>query len=288
MLWMFERFSCLANGVFRQNAELALKEHGYQSGFYFTPKMIGDTLYAVKDAKSPQSSSTFQALTNAVSVFIEIRGIGLGQDSFKRRSECGFLVARSLVETAVEQKHLVKKEIGRAVKETIKGKEPIYVTFEASRNSFMIPFVDLEQNERFEKDVPAWDAMKLYSTLVRKRPKAYVIPADYVSQIEKLRTLGIEVNQLQAPMKTKVEKFVVEDIVQSKKKWEGIYPKTVQTTTLVEKEQIPAGSYYIPLAQKLGNLIVTLLEPESVNGFVNFGVIEAKRGEIIPVYRILK
>lgn len=277
----------LSNGIFRQKAELALKECGYQSGFYFTPKMIGDTLYVVKDAKSPQSSSTFQALTNAVSVFIEIRGIGLGQDSFKRRSECGFLVARSLVETAVEQKHLVKKEIGRAVQETIKRKEPIYVTFEASRNSFMIPFVDLEQNERFEKEVPAWDAMKLYPTLVRKRPKAYVIPADYVSQVEKLRTLGIEVNQLQRPMKCKIEKFVVKEIVESKKKWEGIYPKTVRTTTFIEKEQIPAGSYYIPLAQKLGNLIVTLLEPESMNGFVNFGVIEVEQDKIIPVYRIL-
>ncbi len=30
----------------------------------------------MKDAKSPQSSSTFQGLTNAVSLFIEIRGIG--------------------------------------------------------------------------------------------------------------------------------------------------------------------------------------------------------------------
>ena len=88
-------------------------------------------------------------------------------------------------------------------------------------------------------------------------------------------------------MKCKIEKFVVKEIVESKKKWEGIYPKTVRTTTFIEKEQIPAGSYYIPLAQKLGNLIVTLLEPESMNGFVNFGVIEVEQDKIIPVYRIL-
>lgn len=63
-----------------------------KNGFYFTPSVRNDSLYAMKDAKSPQSSSTFQGLTNAVSLFIEIRGIGLGRTCFARRAECGFLV----------------------------------------------------------------------------------------------------------------------------------------------------------------------------------------------------
>ena len=72
----------LSNGLFREEAEKALEANGYHSGFYFTPSVRNDSLYAMKDAKSPQSSSTFQGLTNAVSLFIEIRGIGLGKSVF--------------------------------------------------------------------------------------------------------------------------------------------------------------------------------------------------------------
>ena len=83
-------------GIGDFDAEKALEANGYHSGFYFTPSVRNDSLYAMKDAKSPQSSSTFQGLTNAVSLFIEIRGIGLGRACFTRRAECGFLVSRSL------------------------------------------------------------------------------------------------------------------------------------------------------------------------------------------------
>lgn len=69
----------LSNGLFREEAEKTLEANDYHSGFYFTPSVRNDSLYAMKDAKSPQSSSTFQGLTNAVSLFIEIRGIGLGK-----------------------------------------------------------------------------------------------------------------------------------------------------------------------------------------------------------------
>lgn len=119
----------LSEELFRREAEVVLNSAGYASGFYFTPRVADGSLVLVKGAKSPQSSSTFQALTGAVSLFVEIRGIGLGPECFARRSECGFLVARQTLVTAAQHRASIKRKIEQARKRTLKATEPIYVTF---------------------------------------------------------------------------------------------------------------------------------------------------------------
>ncbi|MBQ8500787.1 MAG: succinylglutamate desuccinylase/aspartoacylase family protein [Bacteroides sp.] len=282
-----ENLRRLSNGLFRQEAEQVLEEQGYHSAFYFTPKVINDTLYAVKDAKSPQSSSTFQALGNAVSLFIEIRGIGLGQTNFARRSEAGFLVARSILQTAATHSKEIKQEVRKAIKNTQKGKEYIYVTFESSHNRLPITFVDYDRCERFTQEFPTLDALLLQPTLIRKRPKAYILSAGCKLAVEKLRMLGIEVQQLQKLQKVTVEKYLVTNLKRNEK-WEQIEPVTVSTRTSTADEIIPAGSYLVPLTQRQGNLIATLLEPESANGFVNFCIIGAENGKELPIFRLIK
>lgn len=275
----------LSNGIFREEAEKALTTHGYNSGFYFTPSIRNDSLYAIKDAKSPQSSSTFHGLTNAVSLFIEIRGIGLGRTSFARRAECGFLVSRSLLQTAALHSKEIRKTIRKSVKETLTGNKDIYVTFQPTRTALPVSFIDLSRNERFTETLPTLDALQLKADLVRKRPEAYILPDTCLMQAEKLRALGIEVEQSGKPFTATVEKYIVTEYKKADKKWEKIYPVTISTRLIKEKKSFPAGCFMIRLSQKNANLAVTLLEPESVNGFVNFGIIRTEAGKELPVYR---
>ena len=225
----------------------------------------------MKDAKSPQSSSTFQGLTNAVSLFIEIRGIGLGKACFARRAECGFLVSRNLLETAA----LHSKE----------GKSDISITFQSARTELPITFIDLAKNERFTEPLPTFDALQLKAELVRKRPKAYILPDTCRMQAEKLRALGIEVEEIGKPFTATVEKYMVTGYKKATKEWEKIYPVTVSTRMIKEKKSFPAGYFIIRLSQKNANLAVTLLEPESVNGFVNFEMVHTELGKELPIYR---
>lgn len=278
----------LSNGLFRSEAEQVLKDNGYTSSFYFTPTIKNDTLYAVKDAKSPQSSSTFQALTNTISLFIEIRGINLGRTSFTRRTECGFLVARSILETAATHHEKVKAIIHKALKETYTAKKPVFVTAHAPLTEYPISLIDLEKNERFTKSIPTFDAMQLQPDIVRERPKAYILADTCSKQVEKLKLLGIKVEQTRKPSTIKVQKYIISGRKVDNKEWERIYPVKVSTRLEEEKKSFPAGCYLIPTAQKNGNLAVTLLEPESENGFVHFRVIEARDGKELPIYRILK
>ena len=275
----------LSNGLFREEAEKALEANGYHSGFYFTPSVRNDSLYAMKDAKSPQSSSTFQGLTNAVSLFIEIRGIGLGKACFARRAECSFLVSRSLLETAALHSKEVRSEIRKAVKETCSGKSDISVTFQSARTELPVTFIDLAKNERFTEPLPTFDALQLKAELVRKRPKAYILPNTCRMQAEKLRALGIEVEEIGKTFTATVEKYIVTGYKKVTKEWEKIYPVTVSTRTVKEKKSFPAGCFIIRLSQKNANLAVTLLEPESVNGFVNFEVVHTEFGKELPIYR---
>lgn len=278
----------LSEGVFRQEAEQALRQKGYQSGFYFTPTLRGDTLLAMKDAKSPQSSSTFQGLNNAVSLFIEIRGIGLGRTSFARRADCGFTVCRSLLQTVARHRREVRKSVAKAVKENCSASREIVVTFKPTRTERTVSFIDLSRGERFEQSLPTLDAMQPEPLLTRPRPRAYLLPDTCHRQAEKLRSLGIRVEQLKTARRIAVEKYIVSTRRQSPTTWEGIRPVSVSTRIVREEKWFPAGSYYIPLAQKRGNLAATLLEPESACGFVNFCILPAIEGEELPLYRAEK
>lgn len=270
---------------FESEAEKALSAAGYTACFYFTPELKQGQLTLVKGAKSPQSSSTSFALSNTVSMFVEIRGIGLGPVSFARRTDVGFRVARSFLETAIRYKKEVKKAVAVAVRETIGRKHPAVVASEAGAATYPVRFVDLDRTELFTADLPVKDALRATPVLVRDRPKAYFLADTCWREVENLRTLGVAVEQLDRPQTVNVERYRVTRYDKSPCVWEKIYP--VQVATAVEEvtRTFPAGTYRIDLAQRGANFAVTLLEPESANGFVAFGVTPAASGWELPVYR---
>ena len=269
----------LSEELFRREAEVVLNSAGYASGFYFTPRVADGSLVLVKGAKSPQSSSTFQALTGAVSLFVEIRGIGLGPECYARRSECGFLVARQTLVTAAQHRASIKRKIEQARKRTLKATEPIYVTFTSDTVRHVVSFIDYEANELFKTELPTLDAMQVTPQLVRTRPKAYLLDALCTEAVCKLRALGVHIEQVTRVQKAKVERYKVTRLYRAEKEWEGIHPVNVETDVYEDNVELPIGSWLVPLAQPLGNLVATLLEPESVCGFVNFCVIPAEEGK---------
>lgn len=275
----------LTSDLFQPAAEKALAAAGYTSCFYFTPTVKEGRLYLVKGAKSPQSSSTSFGLSNAVSMFVEIRGIGLGPVSFGRRTDVGFRVGYSLLQTALRHKQEVKKGVQEAVRQTVSRKAPAVVTFEPQEKVYSVQFIDLNRSEAFTAELPALDGLRNTFGLTRYRPKAYFLADTCVREVKNLRTLGIEVERLEQLETVEVERYVVSDYAQSNQVWEGIYPVRVRTSLEKVTRTFPVGSYRVDPAQRGGNLAVTLLEPESENGFVAFGVTPADLQAELPVYR---
>lgn len=280
--------SCLREmtvGRFEPAAAKALASAGYTSSFYFTPELKEGQLTLLKGARSPQSSSTSFALSNAVSMFVEIRGIGLGPVSLARRTDVGFRVARSFLETAVRHKNEVKKAVNTAVRETIGRQHPAVVVSEAALATYPVRFVDLIKAEVFTSDLPVKDALHTVPLVVRERPEAYFLADTCRRAVEILQTLGVTVEQIDRPQTLHVKRYLVTEYKKSPLLWEKIYPVQVRAALEEVTQTFPTGSYRIDLAQRGANFAVTLLEPESANGFVAFGVIPTALGAELPVYR---
>ena len=271
--------------ILQKNAASTLEKEGYNWGYYFTPSLKNDKLLLSKGARSPQSSSTNFGLSNTIPVFIEIRGIGLGRTSFARRSKIGFTIALSMLETSAAHRDLLKKTLKQATTETIKRKNDVVVSFNPKKEDYEARFVDFIRKDTFSLALPAINALQCEPLLTRKRPEAYILSDTCTNAIRILETLGLTVKRIEKPITKEVESYVI-TAVDELPLWEKIYPVRVKSTVIKRTKTFPRGYYIVPLNQKNANYAVTLLEPESDNGFIPFRVVHAQAGKELPIYRV--
>jgi hypothetical protein len=138
------------------------------------------------------------------------------------------------------------------------------------------------------EDVLVLDAREPQADLVRTRPAAYLLDASETKAVENLRTLGLTVEQLDAPKRCRVETYRVTEREEADTPWEKIRRVTVRTEVTPLEKEFPAGTYVVRLDQENANFAVSVLEPEAENGFVSFRVVEAQEGRTLPICRLLK
>jgi hypothetical protein len=276
----------MSTDLFESNAEKVLDEKRYSHNFYFTPSEKAGDVVLAKGGNNPRSSSSSYALSNAISVLVEIRGIGLGRTSYGRRTYCSFLVAKSMLETSAAHLKEVKKEVKKAVKATIQRKNEIAVTADETMTSYPVKFIDVKTNEVATLDMAVKDALLPVATLTRKRPLAYILTPDCQTEVEKMEILGIRVTKTEQPMTLSVESYTISSYDAETTEWEDIYPVTVRTKLTTFVKTFPAGSFVVRLDQENANYAVILLEPESENGFVNMAITKTASGRELPVYRL--
>jgi len=283
-----EELRKMSANLFEINAEKALEEKGYTHNFYFTPSEKAGDVVLAKGGNNPRSSSSNYALSNSISMLIEIRGIGLGRTSYARRTYCTFLVAKSMLETASSNIKEVKEVVKNAIKETVDRKNPIAVTANETLTSYPVKFIDVNKNEAVTLDVKVKDALLPIATLSRKRPVAYILTPECKAEIGKMEILGLQVTKTLKPLTLSVNSYTISSYDEEKIKWEGIFPVNVQSKLTHLVKTFPAGSFVVRLDQKYANYAVILLEPESENGFVNMAVTKTALGKELPYYRFEK
>jgi hypothetical protein len=276
----------ITQDLFNENIKSALADKGYSSYTYFTTHIQGGKLIMYSAAKSPQSSSTYFSLTNTIGLFAEIRGIGLGRDSFARRAECGFIVAKSILSTILNNEREIRTTLKNAMKETIKRKNDVIVSFKSKQVDKTLSLLDLKSSKIMTDTLSDFNNLQTEPIIVRKRPFAYILTDSCKREVNILKTLGIDVKLLDKPYKAVAEQYTITRLSRQKE-WEYIHPTNVET--LIDNKIItfPSGSYMVPMSQKNANLAATLLEPESDNGFINFEITKVHKGSIVPIYRII-
>lgn len=227
--------------------ETSLKKRGYKPGVYFTPKFVGDSLYLNWAARSPQSSSTWCGLADAVSFFVEIKGIGYGRRLLEKRVDCGFTAVREVLRQVALHRNEVVSRVGNARMTTLADTARVTVTFVPDTVRRMVDFYDVDAGRRVTVWASALDAMSVKPAIVRDRPAGYELEASCGTAVARLEALGFKVDRL--PGKGKYR-------------------------------------YFVPTAQPRGNLFVTIMEPESHNGLVYFNVIRQRKDGRLPYRRV--
>lgn len=270
--------------MFLEPTRQLLNQHQITHHDYVSTDTYQGEIHFNQGSNNARSSATNFALQNTISTLVEVRGVGLGRTSFKRRIFTGYLVAKSYLDIAANKGTAVLQAIETANSSnapvTVTSKKHIYVG--------QLDFIDLEKTERIQLDVTLRDAWQSKATLSRTRPAAYLIESSQTELIAKIKAYGLQVEALPAAKSFQIEEFTVQNYQQSAQKYEKMNLQDVTTSSTQLLKNFPAGTYFIPVNQPSSNILFELLEPEAPNSFVSFGVLATQTGKVLPIYRVIQ
>ena len=272
----------IVDTLFVKNAKIKLDRLGLTNRHYMkSDKVLGEIQFSTGSNTARSSSNSF-ALNNSYATLFEIRGVGIGKTSFKRRVGSGFSVATSFLQTAYDNIDFLLNQLRLA---NVHSKN-IVVKSERSIYKDTISVIDLESNDIIKLSTTMRDAKKSKPVLKRSRPVFYGLKSHNGLLINKLNNLGIKKIDIKSDTIIQVEKYLVVNLKNDFKPYEKMKMQEVQTKIINDKIKFVKGDILIPLDQKKSNLIVELMEPEAPNSFVSFGIIKTSKEDILTVYRI--
>ena len=122
----------------------------------------------------------------------------------------------------------------------------------------------------------------------RAAPNAYVVSADEQTVINRLLDHGINLRLLGSDSVMTASQFRVDSVQVSPREYQGHREQRVYGSWLDAELTAAAGSAIVPVNQPLGRLAFSLLEPQSDDGFANWGIIDLSErdGSWYPVAAI--
>jgi hypothetical protein len=268
--------------LFVENARRTLSDNGLRFRNYITTRDHYGDIHFAEGSNNARSSATSWALANTVSALIEVRGVGIGRHSFKRRVFSAFLVGMSFLQTSFDH----PGEIIRQLEEATKSKQKAVVTSAPAVYTDTIRAIDLDTREVLPLPVTIRNALLSKPMLTRDRPLAYIIDGGQAELVGKLNILGLETELLTLPCSVTVQAYRVSDYFRSGVPYEGVRRQEVMTELITLQKTFESEHYVLRMDQPGANLAIELLEPEAPNSFVSFSVLPVKKGAELPVYRL--
>ena len=269
---------------FRQPLLKSLEQQQLSSQWYYTTSTdLADKKLSMGGTQ-PDTGRNVNGLTNAVSILIETRGVGIGRLHLKRRVHTQVTAMTSVLHSAADRagdlmklRQYVDAEVsaqacqGQAVVEA--GPTPAEYTLQ-----MIDPVTGIDKAVTV-----SWDsALVLRDLKVRNRPCGYWLASDQGDAVARLRSLGVRVEQVAAVgviqgetySETSREQGVRQDVRGTIADAGSVVLK-VEVQTAPALIDAPVGSYYVPLSQPLANLVMAALEPDTQNSYFSNGLIGA-------------
>ncbi|KAJ4258732.1 hypothetical protein NW762_007818 [Fusarium torreyae] len=280
----------LSEKLFAKNIGEAMEEEGLRWEPYITGSTSSDPDYVPKfdeagsDAKIGRNA---MGLTQSITFLIEMRGIGLADQEFQRRTAAGLTMASAIIDTAAKNAQKVLKTVEGGIKDFIKSKEPIVVTDSTKYRTRPFQMIDAKNGSVVKVPVQFASTTPTTANLTRSRPEAYLIPVAWPDIVERLKVSGLEIETLSKPWSGTVEALNVTSSELSSSYYEGAVLSTITTEAKKKQLTLPAGSFLVSTKQKNAGIAFNALEPENIDSYASFNIIPVEEGDEYPIFRVL-
>ena len=277
-----ENLRYIIDTLFVKNAKKSLDKLSLRHRHYIKSEKYKGEIHFSTGSNTARSSSNFYALNNGIATLFEIRGVGIGKTSFKRRINSGLAVGFSFLKTAYDNSLFIFDEIARANTYS----NDIVLEHKRSIYTDGVKAIDIESNELIDFETTMHSSKDSHAISKRDRPVAYIIKKNNFGFIEKLKDIGIEYVEIQKDTMIYSGSYRIVDYNDNFKVYEKMKMQSVSTTIEYKDNMFNSGDIFISMNQKRSNLIAELLEPEAPNSYVSFGIIKTSINSQLPIYRI--
>ena len=119
-------------------------------------------------------------------------------------------------------------------------------------------------------------------------PQGYLIEPGHDSTVALLRRHGIVVRRLDESWSGSIQRFEVDSVERSPRTFQGHRETAVRGRWHYASATYHPGMWAVDVAQPLGRLAAYLLEPESEDGLVTWGIVKVDVGAPFPVVRTVE
>jgi len=269
---------------FRQPMIASLKSAGLSSDWYATTSADPADRTLAMGGVGPQIGRNANGLRNAVSLLVETRGGGIGRTDLKRRVQAQVVATTIVLESAahhaadlVKLRQFVDRETA-----SLACRGEVVLDAAPTPGEYAYSIIDRDSGEIRRLNV-AWESsLQLRVLKSRPRPCGYWLAASEGEAVQRLRLLGIEVQQLDEAAEVRGETY--RESGRETMATRGAAANAGATTRLRVQTtpallDLAAGGYYVSLEQPLANLAIAVLEPEAPSSFAANGVIASVGGE---------
>jgi hypothetical protein len=264
---------------FRVPLVAGLRSAGFSNDWYATVSADPADRTLTMGSVAPQVGRNASGLRNAVSLLVETRGGGMGRVDLKRRVQTHVVaVANVLTSAARHAEDLVKlRQFVERETASLACRGEVVLEAAPTPSEYATSMLDATTGDIRPLTVAWQSALQLRPLKTRPRPCGYWLSQSEGDAVQRLRLLGIEVQQLAEDGELRGESYR-ETGREPAGAAEGATANAgtamrLKVQTLPTLLDVGAGSYYVSLEQPLANLAVFALEPEVPASFAANGIV---------------